>query len=112
MRKEVARVILDWSKQPKKMSTREWMSISADCAPPGVYTPNMSDEDARKWRAKKIGGADPRVEIRTLRGSQMLIIVRPSQVRISMNGPVELDGDAWTDFKYAVEEAQAVLARG
>jgi hypothetical protein len=103
-------MILRWDKPKKKMSRQQWESISADSAPPGVYTPNMSDEDAATWRAKKFGGLNSRVEIRVLKGSQVLIIVRPDgSVRISMNGPAELSETDWADFKSAVQEAQAVL---
>lgn len=70
--------ILMWDKPEKVMSTEEWMAISADCAPPGVYVPNMSTEDAERWKAKMVGtrSGHPRVEIRkTAKGVQMLIIV-------------------------------------
>ena len=103
-------MVLRWDKPKKKLTDEAWQSISADGAPPGVYTPNMSDEDAATWRAKKIGGADPRVEIRVLKGSQMVVIVRPDSVRISMNGPTLLEGVDWTDFQYAVTEAREVLS--
>lgn len=102
-------VILRWDKPKKKLTDEAWRSISADGAPPGVYTPNMSDEDARTWRAKKIGGKDPRVEIRVLKGSQMLVIVRPDCVRISMNGPTLLEGVDWDDFQSAIAEAREAL---
>jgi hypothetical protein len=106
--------VLNWATPPKVMSRRDYESISADGAPPGVYTPNMSDADAATWRAKLIGGKDPRVEIRVLRGSQMLIVVRPDRVRISMNGPTELDMDdgGWEQFIQAVAEAREVLSTG
>lgn len=104
--------VLNWAKPRPVMSRGEYESISADGAPPGVYTPNMSGADAATWRAKKIGGSDPRVEIRVLRGSQVLIVVRPHAVRISMNGPTELDDEGWEELFLAVAEARIVLATG
>jgi hypothetical protein len=70
--------LLFWDKPEKVMSTEKWKSISADGAPPGVYLPNMTDEDAERWKAKiKYAKTDhPQVEIRkTVRGSQMVLIV-------------------------------------
>lgn len=104
--------VLNWTTPPKAMSRRQYEAISADGAPPGVYRPNMSDADVATWRAKMIGGADRRVEIRVLKGSQVLIVVRPDRVRISMNGPTELDETGWEEFVQAVAEAREVLATG
>ena len=56
--------VLSWDKPKRAMTIESWKGISADSAPPGVYTPNMSDEDKMKWKAKGFGGEDPRVEIR------------------------------------------------
>ena len=70
--------VLMWDKPEKIMSTEEWMAISADCAPPGVYVPNMSKGDAERWKAKLVGtrSGHPRVEIRkTAHGVQVLLIV-------------------------------------
>jgi hypothetical protein len=91
------------------MPLDEWRSISADGAPPGVYVPNMSDADAATWRAKKIGGADPRVEIRVLKGSQVLVVVRPHEIRVSMNGPAQFTNQDFDDLHTAVREAMDVL---
>lgn len=112
------------------MSREQWEAISADGAPPGVYVPNMSDADARTFRAKKIGGSDPRVEIRVTMGSQIKIVVRPKpisvprkthvymdtngyfvylDVTISMNGPAEFTAGDWADFNEAIREAKEVL---
>lgn len=44
--------ILMWDTPEKVMSIESWKSISADGAPPGVYTPNMSRGDALSWKAK------------------------------------------------------------
>lgn len=58
--------VLMWDKPKKAMSSADWSSLSADGAPPGVYVPNMSDEDRHRWKAKLVGQATgfPQVEIR------------------------------------------------
>ena len=59
--------VLMWEKPEKVMSVEAWKSISACGAPPGVYTPNMSEEDMFKWKAKlvgKLGEIEEVVEIR------------------------------------------------
>lgn len=116
--------ILSWDKPKKAESVEEWKKRSADGAPPGVYHPNMSQEDNLKWKAKKIGGEDPRVEIRKsfyhsngkqypnnrCYASQCLIVVRKKttdepQVLISTNGKMGMTlGDA-LDLNEAIKEA-------
>jgi len=108
--------ILDWSEPKKARPTKEHNeTFVADGAPPGTYVPNMSNEDKAKWRAKLIGGKDPRVEIRKTvtgiaRGSekqgpyaQVKLVVRPDKsVRFSANGKAELDG---VELIQAIDEA-------
>jgi hypothetical protein len=120
--------VLSWDKPKKAMSREEWEAISADSAPPGVYTPNMSKEDARRWRAKKIGGANPRVEIRkTVSGddpldvrenprwrhgchAQLLIVVMADgRVRMSQNGPAIYSAQDWADLELAIAEARKAM---
>lgn len=86
--------ILVWDKPPKTKTTEEHNDYYiADSAPPGVYVPNMSVEWQKAWKAKKIGGTDPRVEIRkSTNGVQALIVVRrDGQVQMSMNGKATFD---------------------
>ena len=103
--------ILDFNKPKKVMSTEAWKSISADGAPPGVYTSNMSTTDMEKWKAKHIKGNDPRIEIRKTMSSQVLIVVRIStgdnisDVKMSCNGPI------YMSFEQA-QELQAGIRRG
>ena len=101
--------VLRWDKPRKIMSRTERESISADGAPPGVYVPNMSEQDQKTFRAKKIRGKDPRIEVRVTMGSQILIVVRPDKVRISMNGPAELNQAEWMRLVQAVWEAKDIL---
>ena len=72
--------ILVWDEPEKAMPIEDWKELSADGAPPGVYTLNMSGEDAMKWRAKLTGTkrGNPQVEIRKrceVDGALALIIV-------------------------------------
>ena len=120
--------VLSWDKPKKKMPKEEWLKITADSAPPGVYTPNMSQEDNLKWKAKHIKGADERVEIRKSfhhsnkksypnninYACQVLIIVRKDSkeqpnVLISTNGKIAMGLSDFLDFKEAVQEALEVL---
>jgi hypothetical protein len=124
---------LHWDKPRRAKSHEEWSSLSADGAPPGVYTPNMSQEDKLKWKAKHFGGKLPRVEIRKTAGSQVKIVVslkgRPwhrrklwrdgeykkvdcghdDNVVISMNGPAHFTFDEIDQLQSAIYEARQVL---
>jgi hypothetical protein len=121
--------VLSWDKPKRKMPKEEWMKISADSAPPGVYTPNMSKNDMLKWKAKHIKGDDERVEIRKSfyhhndkpypnhigYSAQALIVVRRApnngqpQVLISTNGKMGMTFLEACNFKDAVNEAMEVL---
>lgn len=120
--------VLSWARPQRAIPVEEWKAISADSAPPGVYSPNMSDEDRLKWKAKKIGGKDPRVEIRkTVVGTprkskhgpwdntsyaQVVLTVRPfpdDTVIMSMNGTAEFTGGEFTEMMVAVQEAALAL---
>ena len=123
--------ILDWNRPKKVMTTEERNKISADGAPPGVYVPNMSEEDNQRWKAKLIGGPNRRVEIRknivgewreskykTFGGrkdrsrncAQLLCIVDEHSVRISANGTLDFEGSEFGYFMLAVQEARQALS--
>lgn len=108
------------------MSQEKWESITADNAPPGVYTPNMSDEDKLKWKAKYIGGVDKRIEIRKVfthetkqRGgywAQVLIVVRLSSegephVVMSTNGKIAFSEEDMENYFKAIKEAKLILSQ-
>lgn len=70
--------IVKWDKPKKAMSKEEWSSISADSAPPGVYTPNMSQKDRETWKGTVAGQRTGHLQVelrKTFGGAQMLIIV-------------------------------------
>jgi hypothetical protein len=117
-------MILRWDAPPKVLTTQEWKGITADNAPPGVYTPNMSHEDELTWRAKLITGKNRRVEIRkTVTGklrphprlpglrahAQLKVIVDSDSVRLSANGTADFTAAQWDELPQAVEEARKAL---
>ncbi len=117
--------LLCWGNPKKIYSTEEHNdTYVADGAPPGAYVPNMGEDDKFRWKAKKIGGKDPRVEIRkTTEGrwcpvrmryegrAQALVVVRNPvlggpYVTMSANGKAEFDV---AELKQAVDEAIEAL---
>jgi len=105
--------VLTWDKPKQVISVDEWKNICADGVPPGVYTPNMSEEDRKRWKAKLVGKTtdDPRVEIRVCHPCQILIVVRPDGVaRMTMNGGAEFSIQDLADFQIAIHEALEKLA--
>ena len=107
--------------------------------PDGGYVPQMSQEDAMSWKAKKfnIGKENARIELRkSYRPTQVFIIValdgwdlakkyesreksddqkvfqtitKGLNVRMSMNGPLLLTFDKWQEIHDIVEEAKYYL---
>lgn len=122
--------VLDFEK-PKKVRTTEEHNemFSSDSGVAGTYVPNMSKEDMNKWKAKHITGEEERVEIRkTIEGVQLVIIVykkaRPAKwdykkqdewnkrhqdIRMSMNGKLDLTWDNFWDMQEAVKEALEIM---
>lgn len=131
--------ILTWERPQQVMSLEQWRSISADGAPPGVYTPNMSAYDQQRYKAKLIGKGTPeaRIEIRKTAipqhgdHAQILIIVTlkddglnwkrrdftwvhydispGANVKISMNSAAQFSFREFLELQAAVEEAKRVL---
>ncbi len=110
------------------------------------YTPQMSQEDAKKWRAKRFnaGKDGDRIEIRKQLGGTLLLIIvakdgwvykydtldteyetrdygagpvqyirkhgtRGLNVRMSMNGPIQMSWELYQELDGAIEEAWALL---
>lgn len=106
--------VLDFNKPEKKESIADWKKRSADGAPPGVYTPNMSHTDMLKWKAKHInaGKADAHVEIaKTFKGTQCKIVVTKQEpiIQISANGKMQMTKKDFMDLNTAVNEAISLL---
>jgi hypothetical protein len=71
-------MILMWDKPKKAVSKELWAdSYGFEDGPTGGYVPNMSEDDANRWKAKITGTklGYPQVEIRKTAGAQMTIIV-------------------------------------
>ena len=110
--------ILTWDTPKKVIPKDEWKKMSFDGGPDGGYVPNMSWSDRLKWKAKQIGGEDPRVEIRKTfeeTGAQVLAIVRwknkkdTPDLTISTNNKIGMSFGDWFDFNEAVKEAMERL---
>ena len=100
--------VLSFEKPKKVRSTSEHNdTFASDSGVAGTYVPNMSHADCEKWKAKLIGGDNPRVEIRkTLNGVQVLMIVWPDfSTRITANGPMTFSSKDWLDLQSARNEA-------
>lgn len=108
--------LLMWDKPDRLMSVADWQNLSADGAPPGVYVPNMSQEDRERWKARLVRPreGEPRVEIRKTVGHvQMVLIVTAAVVRQSMNGTIELSHTLVREMHDVIAEAlEAIDAIG
>tara|TARA_R110000772_G_scaffold6250_8_gene21954 strand:- start:2796 stop:3197 length:402 start_codon:yes stop_codon:yes gene_type:complete len=122
-----------WEKPEKAMSIEEWKSLSADGAPPGVYTPNMSVEDMLRWKGTIIKGSNPRVELRktfnkqnykpypnnTNMFAQVLVIVSNKglndihgcNVIMSMNGKCGMSFDELEEMQKVIEIGRIALSK-
>ena len=121
--------ILNFETPKKTRSTKNHKNtFSSDSGIDGTYVPNMSDEDKKKWKAKHIKGDDERVEIRkSFDGVQLLVVVyknpnpvefngntdewhkRHNDIKISMNGKLDLTWSDWGDMYEAINEALEIL---
>lgn len=99
--------ILSFDKPKKLIPTEEHNAYyKSDTDIAGTYVPNMSEADKKRWKGKRVGGKDPRVEIRkVLSGNdpgtgyhayaQILIVVRKSGVVMSTNGRMVFQPQTW-----------------
>ncbi len=104
--------VLCWDTPQRAVPVSEWLAISADGAPPGVYVPNMSPADMARWKAKLVNppGGDARVEIRkTAGGVQVVVAVTRDVVKIAMNGTAKFSPAEFDEMAAAVAEARARL---
>jgi hypothetical protein len=105
--------VLYFDEIKKKQSQEDWSkSYFADGAPPGVYVPNMSDGDALLWRAKQIGGKNPRIEIRKRLNCwvNVVVIVYPDEsVKLSANGKMEFTPNEYRELITGIAQAKTLL---
>ena len=115
-----------WTEPEKKLSPSEWKKENDHPEHP-TYEPNMSPEDAERWRGKLFPQADPpRVEVkRMLRGVSVNLVIRledswertwnrekillPAGVAISMNGTAKFSFEEFAGMCYVIDEAMTKL---
>jgi len=116
-------MILNFDKPKKARSTEKHNDDHrSDTGIPGAFVPNMSKTDMLDWKAKRIGGPDPRIEIRkTVTGedptlkyphccAQVLLVVRRNgSVVMSSNGRMVFYRQVWLELQEAVAEAVSIL---
>lgn len=133
-------MLIDFRKPKKIRSTEEHNKMhTSDSGVAGTYVPNMSDEDAQRWKGKYITGDNERIEIRKSfynAGVQVVIVVRRNppvpypeykgnsadhnkkldkwrdakgEVKISMNGSLWLSFKELTEMEQVIDEARTLL---
>lgn len=111
----------------KALSTEDHQNLSADGAPPGVYTSNMTEEWKETWKGKIKGTQSGiyQVEIRKVInnvnfcatvtsakakiGNTERYRLLPGSVQMSMNGTLIMSASDWIEFNHVVCEAQKVI---
>lgn len=121
--------LIDFNKPKKIRSTEEHNKMhSSDSGVAGTYVPNMSDADRKKWKGIHVKGTDERIEIRkTIGGTQLLVIVyknvrfthwkenqaewykNHNNVRMSMNGKLDMTFEEYDELTKVIEEAKEIL---
>jgi hypothetical protein len=126
-------MLLCWNKPERIMTVEQWKNIMADSAPPGTYTPNMSEEDKARWKAKLVGHkvGRPHIEIRkTFRGATQLFLLvslgggynyshykiddkwnstKGVNIHMSCNGALQMTFVEFDAMKQVINEAVHVL---
>ncbi len=70
--------ILMWERPKQRVSKKAWKEeYGFDGGPDGGYQPNMSQDDAQRWKAKLVGTRTgfPQVEIRKQAGPSLMLII-------------------------------------
>lgn len=123
--------ILSWDKPAQVVSKEEWASNQADSAPPGTYVPNMSKDDIRRWKAKRVGfkAGHPQIEIR--KNTTVIVVslhggykyksygrggycdpgTEDINLHIATAGPIRWTWQEWAECQEAIAEARAVLEK-
>jgi hypothetical protein len=103
--------LLNFTKPEKIRSSEEHNETYVACgAVPGVYVPNMSDEDNRRWKCKHIKGENERIEMRKWIGANVVVIVRKNNsVKFSTNASVLFWEHEWDELVNIVAEARSYM---
>jgi len=70
--------VLMWDRPRQRVSKKAWKDeYGFDGGPDGGYQPNMSEDDANRWKAKLVGTRTgfPQVEIRKQAGPSLMLII-------------------------------------
>lgn len=104
--------LLSWTRPARELPREAHIAkYQSDTGILGTFVPNMSLEDRERWKAKYVGGEDPRVEVRkTQHSTQLLLVVRRGGIlTLTTNGKIEGDLDLITNLLTAVQEADERL---
>lgn len=121
--------LINFNKPAKVRTTAEHNKrFMSDSGVDGTYVPNMSDEAMKTWRGKHIKGEHERVEVRkTLGGVQLVVVVykdikfthwsvsqsewykNHNNVRLSMNGKLDITFAEYDELVEVVKEAKEIL---
>lgn len=100
-------------------TVEDWKANQADGAPPGTYVPNMSDEDAARWRGSVVGWRTKGWAVtvrRTIMHSQVVARFEhfkdgKAHVTLSTNGRICLDAEGAVDLAEILQQGFAILGR-
>ena len=100
--------LLNFTKPDKVRSTEEHNDMYVACgAVPGVYVPNMSDEDNCRWKCKHIEGDNERIEMRKWMGANIVVVVwKGLDMKISANSSMHFEEHEWDELVAIVQEAR------
>lgn len=103
-----------WDEPVKHVPLDEWEALSADGAPPGVYTRRW--KDTQVWYGKVGGTRKPPMFV-TLRYTTSnyvyvkVVVSETGTVNVSMNGTAEMTRNEFIDMGVAISEAFEKIAR-
>jgi hypothetical protein len=104
--------------RPKAQPWSEHAKLSADDAPPGVYTQNATLEHRRQWWGEMKGQRsdgleDLRIEMTRSCGKNWtilkVVVFLDGRVRFSANGTAELDGLEYLELQSVINEARLYM---
>lgn len=98
---------------PKKINSEEEHNrkYQSDCGAGGTYVPNMSEEDMKRWKCKHVKGDNERVELRKsfCPVNLVVIIYKNEEVKMSMNGKLEVSFDEFCEISEIAKEAKEYM---
>jgi hypothetical protein len=115
--------VISWEKPKQIMSAQEREeTYIADSAPPGVYFPNMSATDIKRWKGKIVGSKTKRYQIEVRKDTAVFIfggaggykykqynVVTPYAFHVGASGAIQWTATEVDEFLQVVAEARAKL---